>query len=133
MIRAVLDTNVLVSAVIAHGVPSDLVAASRRGTFANVSSPYIIDEFRRVMTVKLGLDGTDVDRLALAIGRSSEMVPVFAASRLWCEDASDNPVIETAVRGGASHLVTGDRRLLMVRVESLEIVMPSAFTALLSD
>lgn len=126
-----LDTNVLVSAVIASGVPSDLVAVSRRGAFANVSSPYIIEEFRRVMCAKLGLDPAEVDRVALAIARAAEMVPVFEASRLWCEDAGDNPVVETAVRGEASHLVTGDRRLLMARVESLDIVTPAEFAELL--
>ncbi|MDZ4064572.1 MAG: putative toxin-antitoxin system toxin component, PIN family [Coriobacteriia bacterium] len=133
MIRAVLDTNVLVSAVIARGVPNDLVATSRRGAFVNVSSPYIIEDFRRVMTAKLGLDTAEVDRVALAIARTAEMVPVFDASRPWCGDMGDNPVIETAVQGGASHLVTGDRRLLTARVETVEFITPADFALLVGS
>ena len=114
MIRAVLDTNILISAIIADGLPSRLVASVRRGEFVAVCSPYIIDELRRVMTEELGFDAEEVDRIALAIARASEMVPVFEASGQWCEDAADDAIIETALRGGAGYVVTGDRRLLGV-------------------
>lgn len=127
MIRAVLDTNVLISAVISDGMPNRLVAAGRRGTFEAVCSPYIIDEFRRIMVGKLGMDSGDVDRIALAIARASVMTPVFEASDSWCDDDADDAVIETALRGRATYLVTGDRRLLQVRVEGLTVVTVAQF------
>ena len=116
MIRAALDTNILISAIISDGVPSQLVASARRGEFVAVCSPYIIDELRRVMTGKLGFDAEEVDRIALAIARGSQMVPVFEASGTWREDAADDAIIETALRGDAAYVVTGDRRLLGVRI-----------------
>lgn len=114
MIRAVLDTNILISAIIADGLPSRLISSARRGEFVAVCSPYIIDELWRVMTDKLGFDAEEVDRIALAIAHASEMVPVFEATGRWCEDAADDAIIETALRGGAGYVVAGDRRLLGV-------------------
>jgi len=136
VIRAVLDTNVLISAIIADGVPSQLVASARRGEFAAVCSPYIIDELRRVMTAKLGFDAEEVDRIALAIARSSQMVPVFEASGRWCDDLADDAIIETALRGDADYLVTGDRRLLGACVErpgTLAMVTAGEFARFLGE
>jgi putative PIN family toxin of toxin-antitoxin system len=131
VIRAVVDTNVLISAVLAPGLPGDVVAAGRAGRYHPVTSPYIIEEFRRVMVRRLDLESADVDRIALAIARSAEVVPVFEASRAWCGDPADDAVIETALRGEASHIVTGDRRLRATEMDSVEFVTPKEFLELL--
>ena len=133
MIRAVLDTNILISAVISDGIPARLVASARRGGFVAVCSPYIIDEMRRVMTGKLGFDAEEVDRIALAIARGSQMVSVFEASDRWCDDPADDAIIETALRGEADYIVTGDRQLLEVCVEghgAVAIVTAGEFVGL---
>ena len=101
-----------------------------------VTIPYeVVDELlRRVMTGKLGFDAEEVDRIALAIARASEMVPVFEASGTWCEDAADDTIIETALRGGAAYVVTGDRRLLRVCGEGpggVAIVTAGEFAAVI--
>ncbi|MRR13568.1 putative toxin-antitoxin system toxin component, PIN family [bacterium] len=127
MIRAVLDTNILVSAALSRGAPYEAVIAARAGRFEQVCSPYIIEELRRVMTDKLGFELVELERLTLAIARKSVMVPVFEASRHWCSDGADDAVVETALRGVATHLVTGDRRLLQTEVELIEIVTAQEF------
>lgn len=131
MIRAVVDTNVLISAVIGTGVPRELVAAGRAGRFLIVSSPYLIEEFRRIMIGKMALDREQVDRIAFAIARAAEVVPVFEATRQWCSDRADDAVVETAIHGGATHVITGDRRLARCSVAALEFTTPAAFLGLL--
>lgn len=131
MIRAVVDTNVLISAVIGTGAPCDVVTAGRCGRFRIVTSPYIVEEFRRVMVGKLGLDREQVDRIAYTIARSAEVVPVFEAARVSCSDRADDAIIDTAIVGDASYIVTGDRRLRACSVAAVEFVGPAEFLALL--
>lgn len=131
MIKAVVDANVLISALIGTGVPRDLVTAGRSGRFRIVTSPYIVEEFRRVMIGKLGMDRAQVDRIAYAIARSAQVVPVFEAAREWCGDRADDAIVETAIVGDASHIVTGDRRLRECSVAAVEFVGPADFLELL--
>jgi len=132
VIRALLDTNVLISAVIGTGLPRDIVVAGRTGRFRAVSSPYVVEEFRRVTVGKFEFDAPEVDRIAYAIARSCDVVPVFDSSTRWCSDRADDAVIETAMQGRASFIVTGDRHLLRCEVGALEFVTPAQFAQILA-
>lgn len=49
MLRSVVDTNVLVSAILSpKGLPAQLVRAFQAGAFQLVLSPSILEEVRRV-------------------------------------------------------------------------------------
>lgn len=131
MIRAVLDTNMLVSAILTDGPAAAIMRASRDGRFAHVTSGYILDESRRVMTVKLGLTPSDVDDVLLRVAAAADVQPLFSANRRWCGDAGDDAVVETAVRGAADCLVTGDRLLLRAAIDEMRIVSVREFVDLL--
>lgn len=132
MIRAVLDTNIIVSAAIADGTPAALMRAARRGAYELVSSAYILEEARRVLVGKLGFTAGDVDPVLLAVAATaSDLVPVTRATREWCGDPGDDAVIETALVGRAGFLVTGDRLLLATNVEGTRRITAVEFAALL--
>ena len=47
--RLVLDTNVVVSAVVWGGVPYQLLQAATAGTVDLYTSPFLLDELRRIL------------------------------------------------------------------------------------
>lgn len=52
MIRAVIDTNIIVSGLLFGGLPSKVVNAAIDRRFIWVTSPYLIEELERVLGYK---------------------------------------------------------------------------------
>jgi len=108
--RLVLDTNVLVSAVLSpHGPPAQLVDLALDGQLPLALSPAILAEYREVLLrPRFAFDAAQVRLLvdtldALAL----HVVPLPWPRGL--PDASDEPFIATAHRARAT-LVTGNAR-----------------------
>lgn len=102
VVRVVLDTNVLLSALISPGsIPDAIYRAWEEGRFALVTSEWQIDELRRATRyprlrryIKLHEAGTmvrGISREALVIERlpSIELAP----------DPDDDPLLATALAG----------------------------------
>lgn len=73
------------------------------------------------------LDEEDVRRFIAALAREAEWIEVSIAINA-CRDAKDNKIIELAVSGRATHIVTGDSDLLALNpFRGISIVSPQAF------
>jgi uncharacterized protein len=121
--KVVLDTNVLLSAVLFGGKPAMLVDWVRSGRLRAVTSLYILREFQDVLVgPRFGIDARLGEELAVELAAMMEVVPVGRPRGSWAADPTDDPVIETALQGGASLIVTGDKRLLGARVAGIGIV-----------
>lgn len=140
MIRAVVDTNVLVSGLISpSGYPREIERRWRKGEFTLVISPDIIDEVSRVLRLprihqKYRLADSDVQAFILALLHHGESV----AGRLVLEgvapDPGDDKVISCAVEGYANFIVTGDKALQQLgRHGDIRIVNAEAFIRLLDE
>ena len=110
---AVVDTSVLVSAFLNPvGFPARIVAAAKRERFTMVTSVPILEELRevlsrpRLMQVR-NTTPTDADTFVQRIADAANQVPVSGALQL-CRDPDDNVVLETAIVGGATHIVSRD-------------------------
>ena len=126
-LRALIDTNVLVSAVIFGGVPGAVVDAVREGAITGVVSLHILGEFREVLTrPRFGVDAALADALAEEIVDFCEVVAVERALGSWSVDADDDPVVEAAIVGRADVVVTGDAHLLKLHVRGLRFMTPAA-------
>lgn len=105
----VLDTNVLVSALLSPFAPParvlDMVLAGR---VELLYDDRILAEYRAVLgRARFGLDPQDVAALLAFVG--AEGKPVIAPPlELAIPDPHDAPFIEVAVAGGADALVTGN-------------------------
>jgi putative PIN family toxin of toxin-antitoxin system len=124
--RLFLDTNVLVSAVLFGGVPGELVDAAREGRVEAVVSLHVLSEFIEVLTrPRFGVDESTAVALAEEIALFARVIPLLEASGARVSDADDDPVVEAAIAGGVTHVVTGDLRIHRVDVEGLEVITPA--------
>jgi putative PIN family toxin of toxin-antitoxin system len=108
-LRVVLDTNILVSALInVHGTPArilDLVLVER---LTLTFDDRIISEYREVLLrPKFGFRTADVDALLEFFQTEGESV-VAPPLSLRLPDADDAPFIEVAVAAGCDYLITGN-------------------------
>lgn len=134
MIKAVLDTNVLISGIFWKGTPFEILEAWERRRFQLVISRPILTEYSRVleeMTKKRSLPA--VPSILEIIQLQSEMIEPVAFPKFVCSDPGDDKFLEAAVASNARYLVSGDSALLNLRNYSgVEIVRPKWFLNLLS-
>ena len=117
MIRAVVDTNVLVSALLFRGRASRIHSAWKGGRLVLLVDRNILDEYIRVLAYpKFGLDEETVGAiLEKEILPFCEVVPVFGPPPdPVCRDLDDNKFLHCAVAATADMIVTGDSDLLDV-------------------
>lgn len=121
----VLDTNVIVAALVAKGLCHEVVLqALGDGTVA--TSPALLEELER--TLRGSFDArTCRDRVAEFRLRVHVVTPAplpAPASR----DTDDDEVLAAAVAASAEVIVTGDQDLLVLRAyHGIEIVTPREF------
>lgn len=108
--RVVLDTNVIVSALLnPEGTPGAILDLVVAGALVPVFDERILDEYREVVArPEFGFDSAAVDGLIRAIeaGERIEAPPL----ELELPDQDDAPFIEVAIAANADAIVTGNRR-----------------------
>jgi putative PIN family toxin of toxin-antitoxin system len=113
MLRVVLDTNVLVSAIISSGKPRELFRKGISKEFCIVTSDLLLRELAAVLRrPKFKTDEDEIRRIILALMQSAEVVEVVSKFKLVEEDPKDDMVVETAYDGKANLIVSGDSHLL---------------------
>lgn len=132
--RVVLDTNILLSALISpHGVPDTIYRAWRAGRFEVVTSRIQLDEIRRASRypkLQAILQPAKVGVMINNLQRAE--VLEHLTMDVEANDPNDSFLLAMALAGDADYLVTGDRRagLLQRRhIERTRIVTPAAFCA----
>ena len=129
--RAVVDANVHVSALIGTGAPSRIMASwARQPTFDQVVCPQLIAEISNVLDrahVRRRLPRADADRYLLTLAtRATQMPdpePIAAATR----DPDDDYLIALARAARADLIVSGDNDLLEWPEQQPPVVTPAAF------
>ena len=130
MIRAVLDTNGIISALLFSGPPSKLVPAWQAGRLRPIISANVLDEYLRVLAYpKFRLTPTEI----LAIIEEEvlpfvETMRVTSPSKVIPRDPDDAKFIDCALAAKVKWLISGDADLLdLLQVESVTIVPVTLF------
>ena len=120
--KAVVDTNTLVSGSLWNGPPAGLLHAVRTGQITLVQSPLLWAEFVEVMgrpkfATRLGLAGLTPTQLADGLRRyvtwtSNATIPLPPELR----DPKDLMVLAAAVNSHADVIVTGDDDLISMKL-----------------
>lgn len=132
--KAVLDANVIVSAVISsRGAPRQIVDQWRAEAFEHLTSDAILQEIGRVLHYPkiAALHRLSEPELSefLALLREESRIVVPTEILAVSPDETDNRYVECAVAGGADFIVTGDKRHLLPLGEygGVRVVSPTTF------
>jgi putative PIN family toxin of toxin-antitoxin system len=129
--RAVLDTNVLISSVISTGVPHEIVVKGFSSEYQIVVSVATLTEFRDTLLKypeKFHMDEEDVQEEVETIRYFAEFVDPDEEITAVDDDPDDDKFLEAAVAGNVDYIVSGDRHLLdLDSFRGIDIVEPRAF------
>ena len=128
--RVVLDTNVVVSALLFTGISSKLVPLWQGGGITALVSRDILEEYLRVLSYpKFKLSEGDIKGLI-----QEELLPYVDVVKPWRRlrvvdrDPSDDKFVECAVAGKARVIISGDKDLLSIgRYRKILIQSPAQF------
>ncbi len=133
--KAVLDTNVLISGVIATGVPHELLVKGFDREYQIVVSVETLTEFRDTLLKypeRFQMDKDDVQNEVETIRYFAEFVTPQEDIAVVEDDPDDDKFLEAAVAGDVEYLVSGDQHLLSVNsFRGIDIVEPRTFYELL--
>lgn len=128
----VIDTNVLVSALLFGGVPGKLIALWKGGMIRPKASKEIIKEYLRVLAYpKFQLSEEEISFLLhYEILPYFEILGVKEGPTLVVKDPSDDKFIRCAQAAGARVIISGDQHLLKLSAYGqIRILTPSYFLA----
>lgn len=126
--RAVLDANVLISALVSPGgVPSQLMQRWLRGEFELVASPHLLSEVERVLAYpkfRTRVDGLQTDEFIDLLRRTAQFVADPAVTPRSVDPADDYLI--SLAEASRAFLVSGDKHVLAL-AGSFPIETPSVF------
>lgn len=132
---AVFDTNVLISALLSTtSNPFRCLALARIGQIESVTCQEILNEFSKKLIIKFKFSQEKAQAAIEEVRSFSRLVEISTELRAVSADPDDDMVVECAVIGGATHIVTGDKHLLSLRkYQEIAIVKATEFVVLLSQ
>jgi uncharacterized protein len=140
MTRVVLDTNLLVSALLSpSGKPVQILKMAFGGSLDMVISPALLKEITLVLNyekirnllAKHAVSDDEVGDVVRKILKTALVVPGKLNLDSLSRDPSDNIVLSCATEGNADFIVSGDRHLTeLVSFEGIPVVSPDTFLKL---
>ena len=114
--KAVLDTNILISAFVFPGrAPETVYRLAIERRIELVTSPTLLAEFGRVLLEKFGWEPAKVEEAVAQVARIGTVTRPAKRIRVVGDDPADDRVLEAAWEAGAAFIVSGDRHLLRLR------------------
>ncbi len=133
--RIVLDTNVLISAILFGGPPRDVLKLVIGGTVGCSISLVILDELRDVLQrPKFKFSSEQAFNVLEELHASCSIINPMVKINVITEDPDDNKILECAIEANAAFIVSGDRHLLdLVEFRGVKILTPAAFIKVVKD
>ncbi len=131
--RAVIDTNIIIRAVIKpRGTVGPVLGRLRNGEFTAIYTEAILEEILAKLALpriskKYEIGDNAVEDLLVLLALRGELVNPSRLVRV-CRDPDDDMFIEAALEGKAEWVVTGDQDLLTLeKFERIHFVTPRTF------
>ena len=128
--RAVIDTNVLLSALLWRGPPHALLEQARNGMVTLISSPALLAELAEVIArakfnVIFARSNTSRAQTLAQVRQLAEVIDPPALAKPVCRDPDDDAVLALAIAAEADLIVSGDDDLLsLIHFEGIPILTP---------
>jgi putative PIN family toxin of toxin-antitoxin system len=129
--RAVIDTNVLLSALLWGGTPHAIMEHARNGTVTLISSPALLTELARVIDrpkfdVILLRTHTSRAQTLAEVRLLAEVIDPPPLAKPVCRDKDDDAVLALAIAAQADIVISGDDDLLcLASFEGIPILTPA--------
>lgn len=129
MVKVVLDTNILISAILFGGKPRRILNLALRGEIKVCVSEPILEELKGVLRrPKFGFGAEVIQTILTELIGLADFVHPSQKIKIVAEDSDDNRIIECALEARADYIITGDSHLLnLVRFKDILIVTPDKF------
>ncbi len=125
--RVLLDSNVLISAILFGGIPRKILEVALVGDVDLITSPPLLAELERVLTQKFGFRSTTAASIRAELEALGEVVEPTAIEQVT-RSSADDLVLAAAVAGQVEVIVTGDKELLGIATyEGVRIESPRTF------
>lgn len=107
-VRAVIDTNVIVSGLNFPGNPFQILELAREGKINIYLSPFIFGEVERVLRDKFRWPTSDLENILALLQKWATLVQPEITVDAIQRDDTDNRILECALACQAHYIVTGD-------------------------
>lgn len=137
-VRAVIDTNVLLSGLLWRGTPHRLIEEVRVGALTLITSPALLAELGEVSRrpkfhAILTRSRTDLEQIVGELRRLAEIVEPPPMPAQVSRDPDDDAVLALAVASQADLIISGDADLLTLGAHAgIPIIDPAAAIARIS-
>lgn len=129
--RVMLDTNVLISALLFPSQHMDLLFERIVTEHTMVLSSYVIDELHKVVERKFPTKVQVIERLLANMSYELVYTPrIIEEQIIEIRDAHDYPVIYTAIKEEVDILITGDKDFLNLGIELPRVLTPREYLEL---
>lgn len=135
--RAVIDTNVLLSGLFWRGAPHHCWNKFAAGSSLLVASPELLDELATVVgrpkfAAIVARTNISREHLLDEVYRLSEVIEPTPLPGPICRDPDDDAVLALAVAANADWIVSGDQDLLSLReFQGIRVVNPEEAVGIL--
>jgi putative PIN family toxin of toxin-antitoxin system len=128
-VKAILDTNVLISGIFFSGVPSEILSAWRDEKIELIVSPEILEEYRRVgEEMETKFPGVEVSPFLKLVAIEATMVEAKPLTEAVCTDSDDDKFLACALSSKAKVICSGDKALLKTSgYHGIEVLTPRNF------
>jgi len=126
-VKVVLDTNILIPAIAFGGKPQEVLNLVLEEKIIVFISPILLAEFKEIYRKKFPLSKEDFE---LTIKNIEELFEIIQPIKTLgvCRDEYDNRVLEAALEGKCSYIITGDKDLLdLGSFKNIEILTTEQF------
>ena len=119
MLRVVLDTNIIISAILFGGKPEEVIKLALAGKINLLISYDIIAETVFILRNKFKWSNYQVREVDLMLRDNAILVVPLKRLSVVDEDDADNRILECALEGKANYIISGDKKHLL-RLESFK-------------
>ncbi|MBA1337223.1 MAG: hypothetical protein HPY66_0383 [Firmicutes bacterium] len=120
-----VDTNVIISAILNEGSLPDMVLNEVCENHELILCDYIISESYDVAKKRFPMKVQVLDKLFAKL--SFELVPASRQGEIQMGDIKDQPILNAAIEYNIDVFVTGDKHFLELDIEAPQICTPSEY------
>ena len=134
MLKVVLDTNVIVSAIVFGGKPELILNLITAEKVDGYISRFIIAETCGILRQKFKHTESEIEAIEETLKNAFSLIePNFSIS-IVKDNLSDNKILACALAAKADYLISGDKKhiLLLKKIKNVPILSPEQFLKLLA-